>query len=138
MALNCVYRAFDSDGVLLYVGCTKNIKNRLKNHGKNEWTVDMARIHLRFYNFFEVARLDEMYAIKTESPVYNSQGNFFLFEGPEKAWMNWFYERDREWAISREEGNGSRRFFRDEWIPKNYPKSLKIKSEILKYLRLNK
>ena len=68
-----VYRAFDADGRLLYVGCSKRPRQRLAEHrsAHAEWLDHVARYRLSGpYTFFTARRLERQ-AIQTEGPGYN-------------------------------------------------------------------
>lgn len=79
-----VYRCYDSDGVLLYIGCTTNVQKRLKSHfsapanNTASWWLSL------FYADHEVegpfpgraaGRATEAAAIAAEHPLFNLQGN---------------------------------------------------------------
>jgi predicted GIY-YIG superfamily endonuclease len=45
-----VYRFYDSDGVLLYVGLSCDLTERLRKHGsEKDWWVEIARVELEHY-----------------------------------------------------------------------------------------
>lgn len=70
-----VYRAFDADGNLLYVGCTMDLERRRRDHaGLNgsKWYPLMVRTHLTGPFNYDTARRLERDAIQTESPLWNS------------------------------------------------------------------
>ena len=72
MPLSCVYRAFDAEDNLLYVGVTKNIKQRYKTHRtKSEWWKNWDRTHLNFYSCRYVAEAAESMVIRCELPEFN-------------------------------------------------------------------
>jgi predicted GIY-YIG superfamily endonuclease len=67
-----LYRMFNRDGVLLYVGITNNPKGRFRTHGElKSWWSEVATItlqHLPSRLHLEAAESD---AIKNEGPLYN-------------------------------------------------------------------
>lgn len=67
-----VYRAFDSQGRLLYVGCTQNLKARWQQHRFNNrhWTVQTHRMKVQGPYCYRKARELEKVAIETEEPRY--------------------------------------------------------------------
>ena len=75
-----IYRAFDIDGTLLYVGISKNIGRRLREHEKSSiwWSeaVDGGRIEFEcaWGERAEVER-HEAALIRSEKPVYNVTHN---------------------------------------------------------------
>ncbi|MGI5274666.1 GIY-YIG nuclease family protein [Nonomuraea sp. CA-218870] len=71
----CVYRAFDSDGALLYVGSTDHRHTRFKGHEKRSaWWPLMAEIRCEDLPTIDQARAAEMTAIRTEHPMHNRIG----------------------------------------------------------------
>ncbi len=67
-----VYRQYDADGVLLYVGCTDNLHRRTVGHrSKSPWWPLVARIESELLPNFRSAWLAELRAIKNEAPLYN-------------------------------------------------------------------
>lgn len=69
---NVLYRFFDADDVLLYVGITMNAPARFGQHRDGKpWWGDVARIEMEhFGNRAEVAEA-EIVAITTEKPLHN-------------------------------------------------------------------
>lgn len=70
---HCVYRAYDVDGVLLYVGCTYDFGARRNQHGRKSsaWSARVARWSVRWYANREDALAVEHRAILTENPQHN-------------------------------------------------------------------
>lgn len=71
-----VYRTYDADGYLLYVGCTKRLDTRWAEHGLStsptRHMVDRtARCRLQGPYAYEVARRLEAQAIEAEQPEFN-------------------------------------------------------------------
>lgn len=67
-----VYRGYDADGVLLYVGCTKGLAQRIKDHEADHRWIHLARSFRLAGPFnYETARELEREAIHTERPLYN-------------------------------------------------------------------
>lgn len=68
-----VYRAFNSAGELLYVGCTYDLTKRLAAHRTMaDWrNEDGIRIKVEGPYNYETARHIELTAINTEWPTYN-------------------------------------------------------------------
>jgi len=70
-----LYRYFDSDGKLLYVGITKNQFDRLQAHAKNaEWFSQVKTASFQHYKSRQDALLAETKAIGTELPKFNKAG----------------------------------------------------------------
>lgn len=69
-----LYRFFDADGRLLYVGITHQPTTRFSQHAKNKaltWWPDVARKEIVWLNSRELAAEAEIVAIKTEKPQHN-------------------------------------------------------------------
>lgn len=68
-----VYRAFDSVGILLYIGCTINVKSRMSSHRTNSaWVPYADTIGVTEYPSRSEARAAEALAIETEGAAFNS------------------------------------------------------------------
>jgi predicted GIY-YIG superfamily endonuclease len=72
-----VYRAFDSYGDLLYVGMTKDLVARIKDHTRQSpaWITQMATLTAVTYWKRAEACAAESKAIRTECPIYNVVGS---------------------------------------------------------------
>lgn len=69
-----LYRAFDADEQLLYVGITDGVDTRFKAHQKSaEWWPLMVRRDIEWFDTRRDAMRAEATAIKTEGPLYNKQ-----------------------------------------------------------------
>lgn len=69
-----VYRYFDADGRLIYVGCSMNPEKRRSEHRYTQpWGNDVARIRLSGPYNYKKARDLEREAIRTEDPLHNGQ-----------------------------------------------------------------
>lgn len=67
-----VYRQFDADGRLLYVGCTSNPDQRARSHRiSTPWRVQIAETTHEMHPTRWVAEAHEAHAIATEAPLYN-------------------------------------------------------------------
>jgi GIY-YIG catalytic domain-containing protein len=73
MAEECaLYRHFDADGTLLYVGISLSALNRLGQHKQNaEWFDKIARVAIEKFPTRAAALEAEHNAIKEEKPLYN-------------------------------------------------------------------
>lgn len=70
-----VYRAYDADGVLLYVGCTAYYRTRLEQHASSSaWWLYSTDVTWRGYPTRSAARAGEAAAIRSEHPVFNIRG----------------------------------------------------------------
>jgi hypothetical protein len=67
-----VYRAYDAQGALLYVGMTERLDKRLQLHrSKALWWPQMARLSCEFYETYGVAFNVERHEILDLDPVHN-------------------------------------------------------------------
>lgn len=67
-----VYRFFDADGRLLYVGSTFHLRDRLSSHRRNSpWFELAARMEAEEYANEQSARLVEVVSIQCEAPLFN-------------------------------------------------------------------
>lgn len=69
-----LYRHFDADGRLLYVGISNNAAVRLDHHRTcSRWHDQIARIDIERFQNKKEAMIAEMKAIKEENPIFNIQ-----------------------------------------------------------------
>jgi predicted GIY-YIG superfamily endonuclease len=70
-----VYRAYDAEETLLYVGCTDKPQRRRRQHeSKSEWYRDAVRWTFEEYQTREAGLAAESAAIVAEHPIYNISG----------------------------------------------------------------
>jgi excinuclease UvrABC nuclease subunit len=67
----CVYRAYDEDGELLYVGISMNLEGRLAKHRVTTWWPEVDEITVKWFSGREAAKAAERAAIRNENPRYN-------------------------------------------------------------------
>lgn len=89
-----VYRCYDADGVLLYVGCTMDVKKRIASHRRGgNGTSKASRWLSLFMTRYEVegpfrgrdaGRAAEHAAIQADWPIFNYQGQT---RADRAAWM---------------------------------------------------
>lgn len=83
MSVYALYRFFDADDVLLYVGLTTNPPERLKKHrGEKPWWPEIAQMHVEYHPTVAALKEAERNVIATEKPRYNVQHN--RGNGPQK------------------------------------------------------
>lgn len=80
IALDCVdtalYRHFDKNGQLLYVGVSIQTLLRLMAHRRNSpWFREIARVDIQWYKSKSGAYYAEKRAIQTERPLWNKAHN---------------------------------------------------------------
>lgn len=67
-----LYRFWDAEGALLYIGITHRLNDRLSHHKKfKPWWWEVAAVTIERYPDRESVAAAEVLAIKTESPKYN-------------------------------------------------------------------
>lgn len=66
-----LYRHFDAQGRLLYVGISKNALARMEGHAGSAWYAQIATVTIEHYNSRDSARRAEQEAITSERPAYN-------------------------------------------------------------------
>lgn len=69
----CVYRLYDQDKVLLYVGMSRDPQVRWRDHEKKPWWPDVADRQVVWHATRGLAHADERAAIKREEPLHNLQ-----------------------------------------------------------------
>lgn len=76
MTRTAVYRHYDADGRLLYVGAARSFGNRTQTHlRESEWVSQSVRAEAVFYPTRAEALDAEMAAIQAEKPIYNTVRN---------------------------------------------------------------
>src|SRR5262245_10475865 len=74
--MTTVYRVYDADEQLLYVGCTTSFAERRKAHqSTSAWFADAHSWDLHHYDDHDEARAAERAAIQTENPLHNKRMN---------------------------------------------------------------
>jgi predicted GIY-YIG superfamily endonuclease len=66
-----VYRLYDEDGHLLYVGCSRTPKRRIAAHRVRPWWSAVARTDVQQFATRDEARRIETEAIQNENPRHN-------------------------------------------------------------------
>jgi predicted GIY-YIG superfamily endonuclease len=67
-----LYRHYDKEGRLLYVGISNNFMVRLAQHkGRSHWYWSISRVDVRHYRNRETAKMAEAQAIRIENPLHN-------------------------------------------------------------------
>lgn len=69
---HAVYRLFDKDKQLLYIGCSMELKARMQHHKHSKpWACDIDVVRLEWFPDEILARRAEAAAIISEQPRYN-------------------------------------------------------------------
>lgn len=81
-----LYRFYDSDNTLLYVGVTVDLERRLAEHlNEKHWYTDMERIKVEHFPSRYAAESAEKRAIRQEFPLHNVAYNDECEAGWEEA-----------------------------------------------------
>lgn len=70
-----LYRHFDADGCLLYVGISLNAVQRLSQHSDSPWAQDIRNVTVEMHPTRQGALTAEAEAIRVERPLHNHQGS---------------------------------------------------------------
>ena len=73
--MTALYRHFDADGVLLYVGIARSVTARFAQHEDSPWDDLIASITVERFATREEAEAAEREAIKAEKPIHNRMHN---------------------------------------------------------------
>lgn len=69
-----LYRLYDADSNLLYVGITYHPRHRFISHKRTKnWWPDVARFEITWHSSFDAAQEVEREAITTEQPLHNTR-----------------------------------------------------------------
>lgn len=69
---HCVYRAYDTDGVLLYVGQTANPYRRLSQHRRcTPWWETVVELRVVLFPSYIAAAAEERRSILEDGPLFN-------------------------------------------------------------------
>jgi hypothetical protein len=69
--MKTVYRLYDDDGVLLYVGCSLHALTRITHRHHKKWFRHIASMTCEHFTNHDQARRVECAAIASEHPRYN-------------------------------------------------------------------
>lgn len=76
-----VYRFFDKNDKLLWVGCSSDVKRRIEEHKRiRPWMHETVRVTTEPYETYEDGRSAEARAVEAEKPKYNR----FLKKAPSR------------------------------------------------------
>lgn len=104
MASTCLYRHFDKDGKLLYVGVTNHCINRTNGHKNvSSWHLKISSITIQTYSTRKKALEAERIAIKKENPLYNGNSETGKKLRQRRRKENLFYKLPKEtvgWELS--------------------------------------
>lgn len=107
-----LYRYYDKDDNLLYVGMSSNALRRVKEHQKDkEWYWDIAKITIENFNMHYELVQAEKEAIAKEQPRYNITP-YEVKEGK----VVWVFDKQKEWGLNDGKGKQSETVHRSKNI----------------------
>lgn len=71
---HCVYKHYDTAGVLLYVGCCAELGKRTYAHAIAAWAAFADRVEGQWYPDYRTAKDAETAAIREGAPLFNVHG----------------------------------------------------------------
>lgn len=81
-----LYRIYDADGALLYVGISIRLPERVAEHSKDKpWWMSAARIDLEHFPDRTSAGIAEAAAIRAERPIHNTSPGGVYKDPKQKA-----------------------------------------------------
>lgn len=85
-----VYRAYDKDGRLLYIGCTHDMKKRWESHRRDNphWVEITTALRMSGPYNFDTARAKERADIEEFEPVYNTNARRYAEFMAKKRWVD--------------------------------------------------
>lgn len=73
MGQTALYRHFDADGRLLYVGISLSAVQRLAQHATSDWSAEIRRVEVETFPDRVSAATAERESIRREQPIYNKR-----------------------------------------------------------------
>lgn len=91
-----LYRLYDRDGTLLYVGITHDLQERWRSHARNQiWWLDVARKEHVWFNTRAEAETAEKRAILSEDPLRDKSRRPRTGQGTDAFWPETDYDNPR-------------------------------------------
>lgn len=73
--MSAIYRQYDKNGRLLYVGFSDHVFARIAGHSRSPWSQKIARIEITRFDDRDEAIKAERIAISEERPIHNLSDN---------------------------------------------------------------
>jgi predicted GIY-YIG superfamily endonuclease len=84
-----LYRTYDADGCLLYVGISKSVMVRLSQHSRTaSWFEKVATVTLEWFDSRAKAERAEIETIERENPLHNISYKCQNAAEPSKVWAD--------------------------------------------------
>jgi hypothetical protein len=116
-----MYRVFDRDGRLIYIGQSINLPLRISEHRSQRWWWKLLtrRIQIQVFPSQDAAKAAEKVAIQEETPVFNSMGYGNWRDNPywSQADHDLYREVQRGWILERDISDEHRRRLLDALDP---------------------
>ncbi len=123
-----LYRHFDKDGALLYVGISTNVVVRLSQHSKySHWFDEITNITIESYPTRDDALDAETKAIQTENPKYN-------IAKTKKPYERWSVNVEEAMLRSRAKLDGEVIKFGVMYSPASAASALEMSSRVMQEL----
>lgn len=106
-----LYRLYNAEDVLLYVGVANRIEERLGSHsGTKLWWAEVVRTEVEWFGSRDAAEKAEAVAINSESPLYNifvpdldgSGKGRIRYDAPPIAWSRGNPQYRSQYRLRRE------------------------------------
>jgi hypothetical protein len=116
-----VYRVYDANGRLIYVGQSINLHTRASEHrGQSWWWKPLAhRMRIELHPTQDSAKAAEKVAIQEETPVFNSMGYGNWREKP--YWSQADHDLYREWFTAWINATETDETRREQMIAAHFP-----------------
>jgi predicted GIY-YIG superfamily endonuclease len=89
-----LYRHFDKDGNLLYIGISVSVLHRISQHKRNsKWFAEICNITIQRFTLRRLAEEAEKLAIENEKPLHNK-----IYKNPARDKI-----RNQHWAMNHGE-----------------------------------
>lgn len=99
-----LYKHYDDNRVLLYVGITSRLDKRTAQHRRDShWFKSIARITTKLYPSYYLAREAEVFEIRTKGPAHNTKKTHNGSARKSKAWATRWMLRDAEFDARRDD-----------------------------------
>lgn len=95
--MTTLYRLYDNAGELLYIGIAEHWPTRMTQHARDKvWFHRIAEVRLEKHDDRASAEVDEVAAIKAESPRYNVVHSGRTRSGEDREYLRWLgWQADR-------------------------------------------
>lgn len=90
-----LYRHYDDDKILLYVGITESLEPRTSGHARSsEWVQYASHATAEWFDTREEASAEEKKAVETETPIFNRQYALGDVDERIQEYTDWRYSQE--------------------------------------------